>query len=150
MWNPEQLEPEGLWCWLPLASPPANQRRVHELTTPTLSHYYKTPLYPCLRHTVLKSLAYCGAFAWQSNKAIPFYFIQKEGGEKKLNAYFWNSWLSDLEKHIYVHANNLLTFLFHSTHIFCCLIWFLKMLVKLICWRYFYPSLVKSLEMFIS
>ena len=56
-----------------------SQRSVHELTTPTLSHYYKTPPTPsCLKDTLLKALAHCGPFAWQSNKAKLLYF-----GEKK-------------------------------------------------------------------
>lgn len=69
-----------------------SQRRVHKLTTPILSHYYKTlwaitikllTTPSCLRHTVLRALAHCGPFAWQSNKAILFYFIQKDGEKKK-------------------------------------------------------------------
>ena len=29
----DQLESEGWWCWLPLTSPPTNQKNVHELIT---------------------------------------------------------------------------------------------------------------------
>ena len=43
----DRLEPEGWWCQLPLTSPPTNQKKVHELTTPSsLNHYYKAPRYP--------------------------------------------------------------------------------------------------------
>ena len=44
--TPDGLEPEGWWCRLPLTSPPANQKNVHELITPPLSHYYETSHYP--------------------------------------------------------------------------------------------------------
>ena len=44
--SPDGLEPEGWWCRLPVTSPPANQKNVHKLITPSLSHYYKTPHYP--------------------------------------------------------------------------------------------------------
>ena len=36
------MEPEDWWCWLPLTSPPTNQKTAHEPTTPSLNHYYKT------------------------------------------------------------------------------------------------------------
>ena len=37
------------------------------------SHYYKTSHYTFgLGHTVLRALAYCDSFAWQSNKALLF------------------------------------------------------------------------------
>ena len=29
----DRLEPEGWWCWLPITSPPTNQKNVHELIT---------------------------------------------------------------------------------------------------------------------
>ena len=41
--TPDQLEAEVWWCWLPLTPPPTNQKKVHELITPSLNHYYKTP-----------------------------------------------------------------------------------------------------------
>ena len=43
--TPDRLEGKGWWCWLPLTSPPTNQKNVHELTMPSLNHYYKTPHY---------------------------------------------------------------------------------------------------------
>ena len=55
-WNPHQvgevnciycqLKPEGWWCWLPLASPPVNQKNAHELIMPSLNHCYKNPCFP--------------------------------------------------------------------------------------------------------
>ena len=44
--TPDQLEPEGWWCWLLLTSPPIHQKYVHKLITPSLHHYYKTSYYP--------------------------------------------------------------------------------------------------------
>ena len=44
--TPDQLELEGWWCRLLLTSPPTNQKNVHELITPSLNHFYKTPHYP--------------------------------------------------------------------------------------------------------
>ena len=36
------MEREDWWCWLPLTSPPTNQKPAHELTSPSLNHYCKT------------------------------------------------------------------------------------------------------------
>ena len=38
--GPQTVGPESWWCWLPLSSPPAHQKNVHELITPYF--YYKT------------------------------------------------------------------------------------------------------------
>ena len=37
--TPDQLEPEGWWCWLSMTSPPTNQKNVHELVTLLFEHY---------------------------------------------------------------------------------------------------------------
>ena len=51
---PDQPEPEG-WCWLPLTSPPANQKNVHKLIMPFWNitvklHSFEdvSPLWPSL------------------------------------------------------------------------------------------------------
>ena len=73
-----QLEPEGWWCWLPLTSPPTNQKNVRELITPSLNHYYKTPP-TCSRsgHTVLKALAHCGPLCLAKQQSYSFLLHQK-------------------------------------------------------------------------
>ena len=42
--TPDQLEPEGWWCWLLHTSPPTHQKNVFKLITPSLNH--KTSYYP--------------------------------------------------------------------------------------------------------
>ena len=37
--TPDQLEPEGWWCWLSMTSPPTNQKNVHELVALLFEHY---------------------------------------------------------------------------------------------------------------
>ena len=41
MKTPDQLEPEGWWCWLPLSPLPTNQN-IDKMFTPSLNHYHKT------------------------------------------------------------------------------------------------------------
>ena len=63
---------------LPLTSPPTNQKNVHELTTPSLNHSYKTPHYSLQggSHSLEGMSPLWPPFAWQSSKAILFYFTQ--------------------------------------------------------------------------
>ena len=44
--TPHQLEPEGWWCWLPVTSPPTNQKNAPALSTPSLNHHYTASHYP--------------------------------------------------------------------------------------------------------
>ena len=77
------MEPEGWWCWLPLTTPPTNQKTAHKLTTPSLNHSCKTPHYPLQVWTQ----RFWGQepaealFAWQSSKIILFCFTQNSASE---------------------------------------------------------------------
>ena len=69
--DPRPFGPEGCWCWLPITSPPAHQKNVHQLITPSLNPYYKMPpgqYTKCWGH---KPTVY--PFVWSSNKL--FFFI---------------------------------------------------------------------------
>ena len=67
---------------IPLTSPQTNQKYVHKLNTPSANHYDKTPHYPPRSgHIVLRALACCVPFAWQSNKVMLFYFTQNPVSE---------------------------------------------------------------------
>ena len=78
MKTPDLLERESWWCWLLVTSPPTNQKNVHELIMPSLNHYYKTFPYSFQGRTY----SFQGIsplwppLAWQSSKAIFFYFTQ--------------------------------------------------------------------------
>ena len=55
-WTPDQLEPEGWWCWLPFTSPPTYQENVHEMISllePLLWNFSHCSL------QVLRALALC-------------------------------------------------------------------------------------------
>ena len=74
----DRLEPEGWWCWLPITSPPTNQKNFRKLTTPSLNHSYKTPHNPLQggTHSLEGISPPWPPFAWQSNKAVLSYFTQ--------------------------------------------------------------------------
>jgi len=61
--TPGQLQLEGWWCWLPIISPPTDQKNVHELITPSsLNNYYKIPQYPL--QVRMHSFEGMASFAW--------------------------------------------------------------------------------------
>ena len=44
MQTPDWFKPEGWWCYLPIPSPPTNQKNVHELIVPCSLNTVNTPL----------------------------------------------------------------------------------------------------------
>ena len=74
--TPDQLEPEARWFWLPLTTSPTNQKNVHKLIMTSLNHYYNhySLTSPNLDTQFWGHYPTMTLFAWQSNKAILFYF----------------------------------------------------------------------------
>ena len=75
---PDQLEPESLWCRLPLTSTPTNEKNVRKLTMSSLNNYCKTSHYlPQVgTHSFEIISPLLAPFARQNNKAFLFYFTQ--------------------------------------------------------------------------
>ena len=70
--TPHQLEPEGWWCWLPVTSPPTNQKNVPALSTPSLNHHYAASHYPLQAgiHSSVGSSPLCPPLSGQTVKLL--------------------------------------------------------------------------------
>ena len=93
MQTPEQLDLKVEWCGLLLTSPPTHQKNVHELITPfeqLLENFsLSSPSWDTWfwRHEPAVS-----PFAWWSNTAIFFYFIQNSVSEIRFSTGVQRNW----------------------------------------------------------
>ena len=73
--TPDQLEPEGWWCWL-VTTISTNWKNVHKLITPCSLNTVRllTAQPPGWNPEPWGHWPTVAPFAWQSNKAISFYF----------------------------------------------------------------------------
>ena len=83
--HPQAYRPQTGWNQKTddAASQLTNQKNVHKVITSSLNHYCTTPHYRLQvgGHSFLRALAAVASFAWQSNKAILFYFTQNSVSE---------------------------------------------------------------------
>ena len=71
--DPRPAGPVGWWCGLLLASPPTQQKNVHELITPSLNNYYKTcHCLPQVGTLGFVGLAHCVPLCLAKQYSYPF------------------------------------------------------------------------------
>ena len=91
--DPRPVGPKVWWWWLLPTSPPTLQKNTHRMTIPSLNIYYKTYYFPKWEYIVSRAGAHClPAFAWQSTKAILFYFTENSVSEIWFGTSVQRSW----------------------------------------------------------